>query len=417
MRFEIACYRNKIMDFRQGLEKDLEEVLQTDRIFTNVSKGRFAPTSDLQKAFGTTDQEAIARKILQEGQSLQVSDLERAQLHESTMAQIATWVAHNCVHSQTTRPFTVSQIQQALGTHFQVQPHKALKKQYLDAVHFLKTVLPIQRAPMDLLIQYSVDQQSVVDDELGNIQYEVVGDTTTGTHRSMTLRVDPSLYRELNSLTQKVDGKLEVVQQVVMEVTGDIDLETDLLQRQEAATAAAAAAAVTQEVEQEMGQLQISDEPLSKSQKRKNKKAQRQKKQQQQDDSDEEVLIPLRSDSDDDGTLEQTSRNQQKNQKKKNKKQLRREQQRQQQQDDNEQPDEEPSPVSPKNEVPAPLPVTGKRCNTCGGNFGDHESYRSHFRSDWHRFNQKLKLKGIVPVSEEEFKLCDADAFFGSPED
>ena len=48
-RFEIACYRNKVVDYRQGLEQDLSEVLQTDRIFTNVSKGEFAKAKDMQK--------------------------------------------------------------------------------------------------------------------------------------------------------------------------------------------------------------------------------------------------------------------------------------------------------------------------------------------------------------------------------
>jgi len=38
-RFEVACYRNKILNYRQRIETDLTEVLQTDRIFTNVSKG------------------------------------------------------------------------------------------------------------------------------------------------------------------------------------------------------------------------------------------------------------------------------------------------------------------------------------------------------------------------------------------
>jgi hypothetical protein len=52
-----------------------------------------------------------------------------------------------------------------------------------------------------------------------------------------------------------------------------------------------------------------------------------------------------------------------------------------------------------------------KACNTCGGSFAPHE-YRSHFRSDWHRYNVKLKLKGCATVSEKEFLLCDSDAFF-----
>jgi len=52
-----------------------------------------------------------------------------------------------------------------------------------------------------------------------------------------------------------------------------------------------------------------------------------------------------------------------------------------------------------------------KACNTCGGSFAPHE-YRSHFRSDWHRYNVKLKMKGCATVSEKEFLLCESDAFF-----
>ena len=60
---------------------------------------------------------------------------------------------------------------------------------------------------------------------------------------------------------------------------------------------------------------------------------------------------------------------------------------------------------------------TRKSCNTCGGFFDTAAAYRSHFKSDWHRFNQKLKLKGVPPVSEQEFLACDSDTFFGSESD
>ena len=52
-RFEIACYRNKILNYRQKVKTDLSEVLQTERIFTNASKGKFASSKDLKKCFGT----------------------------------------------------------------------------------------------------------------------------------------------------------------------------------------------------------------------------------------------------------------------------------------------------------------------------------------------------------------------------
>jgi hypothetical protein len=53
-----------------------------------------------------------------------------------------------------------------------------------------------------------------------------------------------------------------------------------------------------------------------------------------------------------------------------------------------------------------------KSCNTCGGSFSSAAVYRAHFRSDWHRYNIKLKMNGVTPVSEQEFLLCDSDAFF-----
>lgn len=40
-RFEIACYKNKVLNWRNGVEKDLDEVLQTETVFSNVSKVGF----------------------------------------------------------------------------------------------------------------------------------------------------------------------------------------------------------------------------------------------------------------------------------------------------------------------------------------------------------------------------------------
>jgi len=64
-RFEIACYKNKVTSWRDGTEKDIGEVLQAERIFTNVGKGEFANSKDLEKAFGTKNELDIAKKILE----------------------------------------------------------------------------------------------------------------------------------------------------------------------------------------------------------------------------------------------------------------------------------------------------------------------------------------------------------------
>ena len=47
-RFEIACYCNKVVSWRNGVETDITEVMQSDFVFTNVSKGEFAKAKDMK---------------------------------------------------------------------------------------------------------------------------------------------------------------------------------------------------------------------------------------------------------------------------------------------------------------------------------------------------------------------------------
>ena len=48
-------------------EKDLDEVLQTTTVFTNVSKAAVAKHEDLMDVFGTDDEEKVCLRILAEG--------------------------------------------------------------------------------------------------------------------------------------------------------------------------------------------------------------------------------------------------------------------------------------------------------------------------------------------------------------
>ena len=52
-RFEVAAYRNTVVAWRNGAEKDIDEVLQIEEVFTNTSRGVVAKAKDLVAAFGT----------------------------------------------------------------------------------------------------------------------------------------------------------------------------------------------------------------------------------------------------------------------------------------------------------------------------------------------------------------------------
>lgn len=164
-------------------EKDLDEVLQTNTVFVNVSKGQVAKKEDLSNAFGTDDLTEICKQvnlqvlydliwpgltvwfirrrlflllyqckkknvlfkslnfctqmgrfrfylqILAKGE-LQVSDKERQSQLEQMFRDIATIVAEKCVNPETKRPYTVNLIERAMkDIHFSVKANKSTKQQ------------------------------------------------------------------------------------------------------------------------------------------------------------------------------------------------------------------------------------------------------------------------------------------------
>jgi len=151
-RFEIACYKNKVMSWRQKVETDIDEVVQTHSIFTNVSKGQVAKADDLQKAFNMEDEKKIILLILEKGE-LQVSEKERASTSESTNKEIATIVSEKCINPETKTPYTVTMIEAAMkDLHFSINPKRNSKQQALDLIKSLKEHMPIERAQMKVRI-------------------------------------------------------------------------------------------------------------------------------------------------------------------------------------------------------------------------------------------------------------------------
>jgi len=59
-----ACYKNKVLEWRSGVETDIDEVLQIHSVFQNVSKGQVANSEDLRKAFKTDIIEDILKEVI-----------------------------------------------------------------------------------------------------------------------------------------------------------------------------------------------------------------------------------------------------------------------------------------------------------------------------------------------------------------
>jgi len=126
-------------------------VLQTEAVFSNVSRGVLAKDEDLQAVFGTTNAKSVCLLILAEG-NMQVSDRERSVEMGALFRDVAAAVASRCVNTSTRRPFTVSMVERALkDAGFSVDGKRPAKAQAADAVALLAgRGLPIARARMRL---------------------------------------------------------------------------------------------------------------------------------------------------------------------------------------------------------------------------------------------------------------------------
>lgn len=124
-RFEIACYKNKVLEWRQGIETDLDNVLQIPSVFLNVSKGQTAPSAELAKAFGAgVKTDAIILEILRKGE-LQVGEKERSAQLERVHAEVVSIVAAKLVDPRTKRVYTPGMIEKALDM-LSSQAHEAV---------------------------------------------------------------------------------------------------------------------------------------------------------------------------------------------------------------------------------------------------------------------------------------------------
>ena len=476
-RFEVACYRNKIINYRQGTETDLSEVLQTERVFANVGRGEFANAKVLRECLGTSD-EAEACKIVLDSGDVQVSDMERGARLESTTREVAGMVSERCVHPVSRRPYTASQVRDAMrAAGFMVHPTRGAKQQFLDCVKLLRRTgaLELERAKMELALVL-IEDDGDGDGGGGNgggggedratrrgAAIEML--TNAGVAASDVLpppnddeddddrrprivfRSDPSLYRKMEEIARdaSVRGRLEIVRQVVTEEWSTLEgggardrhgggREEEEEQRSprirddddygDANTIDAGMMGKSTTLADEFrtilaigedrasssdndddddddgrGRAPSSRKKAQRAAQKKSKKAKRREKEEdaerglrveaereRQCERAERLGISAASDRGDGGATcpaVHTSA------------------------------DGEDGAGGGRSMMPPP-PQGGsgdvRPCITCGGAFTPGE-YRLHFRSDWHGYNAKLKMRGVPPVSKREFLLCDSDVF------
>ncbi len=150
-KFEIYVYPEKAYQFREGKEVDIRNILAVENVFTDARKALKAPSSDLKKAFGTTDLYEIAKIILKEGE-VQLTSEYRKKLQEEKIRWIVNYIHKNFVDPQTNLPHPVSRIEKAMKeAKVKVDPLKEPEQQVKEIVEQLRKILPLKSGQVIIL--------------------------------------------------------------------------------------------------------------------------------------------------------------------------------------------------------------------------------------------------------------------------
>lgn len=220
-RFEIACYQNKVQDWRLKVEKDLDEVLQIPQVFNNVSKGQVANNDDLISAFGTTDHDVIILEILDKGE-IQLHEKERSANLQQKQNEFLNIISTKCINPRSKKRYPPSMIQKALSKlKFHLNPSKPAKTQALDAIRLLisSQVVPIARAQMKVKITVLTRVHEAYTEHIVPLLHKIESESPSEKIFEAVAIIDPANYKTIvdlllgedSSKIKRGEGSVEVL--------------------------------------------------------------------------------------------------------------------------------------------------------------------------------------------------------------
>ena len=142
--FEIVIDADLAVDFKQGKDTDIREVLKAEKIFADAKKGDFSSEIRLKELFGTTDALNIAEVILKEGE-IQLTSEYREKLREEKKRKLVELIHRNAVDPRTKTPLPTSRIENAFAeARVKIDEYKKAEDQIQTVLDQLRPVLPIK---------------------------------------------------------------------------------------------------------------------------------------------------------------------------------------------------------------------------------------------------------------------------------
>ncbi|BES82456.1 ribosome assembly factor SBDS [Pyrodictium abyssi] len=200
-RFEVLVNPDLAFDYKQGRDVNLEDLVISDAVYTDLRRGLRASPELLRRVFGTDDVVKIVAEIVRRGE-LQLTAEQRRKLIEAKRRQLINYIARNAIDPKTKLPIPPARIEAAMEqAGVGVDPFKSVEEQAPQIIRAISRIIPIKLAKALLRIVVPAEYSGRVAGALSKL----------GEVKHMDWRSDGSLVAELEipaGLQQEVMDKL-----------------------------------------------------------------------------------------------------------------------------------------------------------------------------------------------------------------
>lgn len=152
--FEILVDGDKAIAFNEENSKvNLDDVLVTNDIFSDVKKGEHASETDIKKLFGTQNKKEAARIIIKDG-DIQITTEHQNKIREEKRKRIIDIIHRNTIDSKTGLPHPIQRIETAMKeAKVNIGYSKSAEAQVQDVIKLLRPLIPIKFETREILVR------------------------------------------------------------------------------------------------------------------------------------------------------------------------------------------------------------------------------------------------------------------------
>lgn len=203
--FELHVNPDAALEFKKGNLNHLRDVLLADHIFIDAKKGQLASQQQLQKAFQTTDIDAIAARILKEGE-IQATSEHRALEREQKLKRIVYLISRQAVDPKTGLPHPPMRIELALEqAKVYLDDHKTAEEQLELVMAKIRPILPLKieqkKVTLSVPAQYAGKMYGVVSNYAKILKEEWKNDGSWQATVELPAGLYPEFIDKMNALT------------------------------------------------------------------------------------------------------------------------------------------------------------------------------------------------------------------------